>query len=268
MPLSSQGEAHLAHPLTRVLSSFFLFPSLFFFFIINESRDDISSGAKLAAKQGNLLGNPHLATRDEQPPVTRRYTTAIGFCLCNNAKSREYFSSYLTRDRIGRDEKLRLVVCNTRACVCVCARINPSASNRTSWTGRGLKSRPTRWKVNCAWNEPARDLAAALPRTNSKELVGDENIFISAILFAWMKQRRDQGSFVMRWPFYQLSYLGRFGERGGCGPRGNIARGMELGLNRRGGGRYVFIACNYVDFFVDTAVWILREMKIWADIYC
>lgn len=45
-------------------------------------------------------------------------------------------------------------------------------------------------------------------------------------------------------------------ERGGCGPRGNVARGMELGLNRRGGGRYgcVFIACNYVDFFVDTAV--------------
>lgn len=43
-------------------------------------------------------------------------------------------------------------------------------------------------------------------------------------------------------------------ERGGCGPRGNVARGMELGLNRRGGGRYVFIACNYVDFFVDTAI--------------
>lgn len=151
MPLSSQGEAHLAHPLTRVLSSFFLFPSLFFFFIINESRDDISSGAKLAAKQGNLLGNPHLATRDEQPPVTRRYTTAIGFCLCNNAKSREYFSSYLTRDRIGRDEKLRLVVCNTRACVCVCTH-QPFRleSNIVDGGGGGLKSRPTRWKVNCA----------------------------------------------------------------------------------------------------------------------
>lgn len=110
MLLSSHLKAHLAHLLTYVLFSFFF--SIFFFFstaIINESRDDISSGAKLAAKQGNLLGNPHLATRDEQPPVIRRYTTAIGFCLCNNAKSREYFSSYLTRDRIGRDEKLRLV---------------------------------------------------------------------------------------------------------------------------------------------------------------
>lgn len=104
--LSRRGTPRASFNL-RIILLFLFFSSLFF--IINESRDDISSGAKLAAKQGNLLGNPHLATRDEQPPVTRRYTTAIGFCLCNNAKSREYFSSYLTRDRIGRDEKLRLV---------------------------------------------------------------------------------------------------------------------------------------------------------------
>ena len=65
------------------------------------------------------------------------------FLVCNNAKSREYFSSYLTRDRIGQNEKS--LGRNLQ-------RISPPLRSLCQG-GVEAQKQPIQWKVNCTWNE-------------------------------------------------------------------------------------------------------------------
>ena len=96
-----------------------------------------------------LLGAMHLATTGRatacQPAIYDRHWVLLAR---NNAKSREYFSSYLTRDRIGQNEKSRGRARLPR--IAVCTRISPFGSlyQGGGWTsgrrGRRVEKQPIR----------------------------------------------------------------------------------------------------------------------------